>query len=273
MTWCGCAHPLSGHGEILHCNPSSSINLHVTVLSRYPAIIINPLKTATNVQKKGLGFVGKKHTIRYYGDTIQFDFASMSQMRPYLEHREEFLAMIQETKKYSSHSKAVSAGVVFADEDVAKEKAERSNSAFAIHKVRRRRKREKRKQSSGPSASRAAKRLATSENLDNKIPKVVDIEGAGFTIPKPSRPPNTGAAAPQLVPKASKKSGGSSSAPVKKKHLSEPREQSEDEAEFDFEETGEEEDDEYSDSPKKSKPTGESRKRSREVGHAAVVVF
>jgi hypothetical protein len=234
----------------------------------WPCIIINPLRVDMKIQSTALGHAGKRQTVMYY-ESLQIAFVTPSQMKPYLETKDEALASLRSEKKFAKHVTAVEAAVVDADADLAKDKSERLTAIFPIRMVRKR----KAKKSSGAAKKKIKTAVAVSAKKPTQAKKptkaVASSDMSGFNIPKPATAPSPGVAvavpapvakAPKKAPK--KKVAVAKAASPKKPKAARPapaeeKSDSDGEAELDFDKA--DDDDDYEEEkPKKKKEKKDS---------------
>jgi hypothetical protein len=146
------------------------------VCCRYAAIIIHPQCINPTIQPQALAFVGKKQTVLYY-ETGQLDFASPSQLRPFLQHRDAMLAEVRSAKKFLSHVRVVEAGAAYASEDIATDKSARTSftAPFLVAVTEKKESSDASEvavSSAKPAGSKKTKRPAASPRAGADIPKV-----------------------------------------------------------------------------------------------------
>lgn len=253
--------------------------MHVALISlrdlfilwyRYAAIIVNPFQVSNKKAREGgINFIGKRHTIYYY-KTGQFDYCTRSQMRSFLEFKEDSLSVLSE-KRFAKYAMEVNAGVTLAEEEIKLPKEERITASFPMFLPRSK----KRKRATKPAA-----RTAVAAPLTKKVKTALSSGNATLTIPRPAAPTvlsnnAEGSAqlkvfAPKMAPSAVS-SVSKSSDRVKKANSvpAGPVEHIESEAEAEFDDnTNENNDDDYVEEKKakKSSSTSERKKeRKQEV--------
>lgn len=144
---------------IMQCN---------TIANRWPSIIYDPLRVSRKLQSKLIKQVGKKHIIYYYG-SANYDVASVSQMKPFLEHKDEFSK--QSVKK--NDLAQFNEGIAIAESEILLPAPERVSWNHPVRIVKQKKKplsmSPRSKQSAPePSASETKKTGSSNEKKDNK---------------------------------------------------------------------------------------------------------